>query len=73
MRRFVYQRARGLGEAVQMAATVNGTDARSRNKAEYLAGGTTLIDLMKLDVMRPGNADRHQPARGGRVRADRPQ
>jgi xanthine dehydrogenase YagS FAD-binding subunit len=27
--------------------------ARTEDSAEYLAGGTTLIDLMKLDVMRP--------------------
>jgi xanthine dehydrogenase YagS FAD-binding subunit len=49
MRRFVYQRAQGPAEAVQMAAA----DSRNRSKAEFLAGGTTLLDLMKLDVMRP--------------------
>jgi xanthine dehydrogenase YagS FAD-binding subunit len=71
MRRFVYQRARRLGEAVQMAATVNGTDARSRNKAEYLAGGTTLIDFMKLDVMRPGTLiDINPLAEAGYARID---
>ena len=30
--------------------------------AQFLAGGTTLLDLMKLDVMRPGPAGRHQRA-----------
>ena len=29
--------------------------ARAEESAEYLAGGTTLIDLMKLDVMRPSS------------------
>ncbi|HWC63963.1 MAG TPA: FAD binding domain-containing protein, partial [Rhizomicrobium sp.] len=39
MRPFAYQRAPDAGEAVANAA--------------FLAGGTTLLDLMKLDVMRP--------------------
>lgn len=54
MRPFLYQRAtdpetavRALGAAA--AANVPLTQAR----AQPLAGGTTLIDLMKLDVMRP--------------------
>jgi xanthine dehydrogenase YagS FAD-binding subunit len=54
MRPFLYQRAGGLAEAVQAAAS----QTRSRvpptmAAAQYLAGGTTLLDLMKLDVMRP--------------------
>jgi xanthine dehydrogenase YagS FAD-binding subunit len=36
--------------AVQAAAAANAAQAGS---AQYLAGGTTLVDLMKLDVMRP--------------------
>jgi xanthine dehydrogenase YagS FAD-binding subunit len=55
MRPFTYQRAADVSSAVQAlaaAAAVNTplTDA----VAQPLAGGTTLIDLMKLDVMRPG-------------------
>jgi xanthine dehydrogenase YagS FAD-binding subunit len=49
MQRFVYQRARQPIEAVQMTAA----DSRGRGNAQYLAGGTTLLDLMKLDVMQP--------------------
>lgn len=42
MRRFVYQRAADAGEAVN-----------SQAGGAFLAGGTTLLDLMKLNVMRP--------------------
>jgi xanthine dehydrogenase YagS FAD-binding subunit len=53
MRTFLYQRAREPNEAAQLAAAANPASARSRNKVEYLAGGTTLTDLMKLDVAQP--------------------
>lgn len=36
-----------------MAGTGLATGARKNSKAEFLAGGTTLLDLMKLDVMQP--------------------
>jgi len=45
MRPFHYEHAADRAEALKAAAA-------ARN-AQYLAGGTTLIDLMKLDVMRP--------------------
>src|SRR5262249_4575979 len=50
MRRFSYQSAQGTAET-----GVNGTHGAPgfHSKAEFLAGGTTLLDLMKLDVMRP--------------------
>ncbi len=44
MRAFEYRRSGDLASALQMAQA---------QSADYLAGGTTLIDLMKLDVMRP--------------------
>ncbi|WP_340119902.1 xanthine dehydrogenase family protein subunit M [Pelagibius sp. 7325] len=44
MRSFHYERAQDIDAAVQSAADAN---------ASYLAGGTTLLDLMKLDVLRP--------------------
>ena len=64
MRPFAYERAdrppprsrRCGGPAVSGSADVR--------RAQYLAGGTTLLDLMKLDVMRPEAAGRHQCARG---------
>jgi len=45
MQAFIYERATNPAGAVATASHQNG--------AHYLAGGTTLFDLMKLDVMRP--------------------
>ncbi len=52
MRPFSYARAADLAQAVRLGEhTGQGqTDA----PAQFLAGGTTLYDLMKLDVMMPG-------------------
>jgi xanthine dehydrogenase YagS FAD-binding subunit len=47
MRPFVYERVTDWAAATQ-AASGSGSAPTS-----YLAGGTTLVDLMKLDVMRP--------------------
>jgi len=51
MRPFIYSRADASAAAVRQAAV----SAVSHVSApiQYLAGGTTLLDLMKLDVMRP--------------------
>src|SRR5437762_3082565 len=46
MRPFLYQRAGTPNEAIQASIGQNGA-------TQSLAGGTTLLDLMKLDVMRP--------------------
>jgi xanthine dehydrogenase YagS FAD-binding subunit len=51
MRPFTYERAADLTQAVRL-----GQDARQGQvdaPTQYLAGGTSLIDLMKLDVLRP--------------------
>ena len=53
MRRFIYQRAQRPADAVQMASPTTATDKLAISDVKYLAGGTTLLDLMKLDVMRP--------------------
>jgi len=53
MRPFVYTRA-GDAEAAVRAAAATPADAHVRSSVQYLGGGTTLLDLMKLDVMRPG-------------------
>jgi xanthine dehydrogenase YagS FAD-binding subunit len=57
MRPFSYQRVADASAATQFVAA----SAASRNATpladgatQFLAGGTTLLDLMKLDVMRPG-------------------
>ncbi|HTV36119.1 MAG TPA: FAD binding domain-containing protein, partial [Xanthobacteraceae bacterium] len=47
MRPFIYERVPDAAAAAQAAAAVS--DAQ----VSYLAGGTTLVDLMKLEVMRP--------------------
>lgn len=54
MRPFVYEKVQDVASAIQRA----GLEAKADNPAtlaprQYLAGGTTLIDLMKLDVMKP--------------------
>src|ERR1700761_702751 len=51
MRPFSYVRANVLAQASRLGSgTVQGaTDA----PVQFLAGGTTLLDLMKLDVLRP--------------------
>lgn len=48
---FIYERATSPSAAI--AAGLRVTDNALRPRAEYLAGGTTLLDLMKLNVMRP--------------------
>jgi xanthine dehydrogenase YagS FAD-binding subunit len=54
MRPFVYQRANDASSAVQaLAAAGADNDTLTEAAIQPLAGGTTLIDLMKLDVMRP--------------------
>ena len=47
MQAFAYQRATTAAEATDAAA------ATRQGGVQYLAGGTTLVDLMKLGVMRP--------------------
>src|SRR3569833_240604 len=54
MRPFSYQRATDPGMAVQaLSAAAAANNPLTQANAQPLAGGTTLIDLMKLDVMRP--------------------
>jgi xanthine dehydrogenase YagS FAD-binding subunit len=54
MRPFIYHRANDASAAAQaLAAGSAGDHPLSENSIQPLAGGTTLIDLMKLDVMRP--------------------
>jgi len=63
MRPFAYVRAEAIADAVRPEAAA----------PHYLAGGTTLVDLMKLDVLRPaavvdinGLAPRHGGIEAGR-------
>lgn len=51
MRPFHYARAADLSQALQLGAATGQGNVDA--PVQYLAGGTTLIDLMKLDVLRP--------------------
>src|SRR5262249_50094289 len=54
MRSFSYHRARDASAAVAaLASSASDNNPLTQANAQPLAGGTTLIDLMKLDVMRP--------------------
>ena len=51
MERFRYTRATTIPEAIAIAA--QSTTAQQGAPVRFVAGGTTLVDLMKLDVERP--------------------
>jgi xanthine dehydrogenase YagS FAD-binding subunit len=73
MRPFLYQRAGDLTEALEMAKSDGSRVPPTMAAAQYLAGGTTLLDLMKLDVMRPEmlvDINRLDPAGDGIERRD---
>ena len=52
MEPFVLEHASSPEAAVRRSAATRASSA-AQNPTQYLAGGTTLLDLMKLDVMRP--------------------
>jgi xanthine dehydrogenase YagS FAD-binding subunit len=52
MRPFSYEPVHSTAAALQAAAHGQGP-SNLQSQVQFLAGGTTLIDLMKLDVMRP--------------------
>src|SRR5690242_2157437 len=68
MRPFTYQRATSPAEAAAAAARVHG--------AKFIAGGTNLLDLMKLQIETPvhlidvnhAGLDRIEPTREGGLR-----
>ncbi|EYD74318.1 Periplasmic aromatic aldehyde oxidoreductase, FAD binding protein subunit YagS [Rubellimicrobium mesophilum DSM 19309] len=53
MRAFSLDRAGDTDEALRLASGQPPADAQIRASTQYIAGGTTLLDFMKLDVMRP--------------------
>lgn len=54
MRPFLYERADSPERAVRAAAAApSGNPPHVQAPAQFIAGGTTLSDLMKIDVMRP--------------------
>ncbi len=67
MRPFAFQQSSTAPAAVQAAVGRPAADASANDASAYLAGGTTLLDLMKLDVMRPAtlvDINRLQSAHG---------
>jgi xanthine dehydrogenase YagS FAD-binding subunit len=66
MRPFAYQRAPDASSALQaLVAAAANNQPLTEAKVQPLAGGTTLIDLMKLDVMRPGTVVDINPLASG--------
>lgn len=53
MRPFAYERAEAPEAAVALAAADAAGAPTGLQPSQYLAGGTNLVDYMKLDVMRP--------------------
>jgi xanthine dehydrogenase YagS FAD-binding subunit len=51
MRPFAFERADDLAQAVRLGS--GSGQGQTDAKTQFLAGGTTLVDLMKLDVLRP--------------------
>ncbi len=51
MRPFVYEVATDTASALSLASVA--ANAHITSPVQYIGGGTTLVDLMKLDVMRP--------------------
>src|SRR5215470_8095453 len=71
MRPFAYENVSTTTAAVE-AGIAQGASAL-QSPVHYLAGGTTLIDLMKLDVMRPETVVDINPLAGaglGRIESD---
>ena len=69
MRAFAYDRPSSEVAAIRAASMLAQLpEIKGCAPVEYLAGGTTLVDLMKLDVMRPetlvdiGDLGRRGPA-----------
>ena len=51
MRPFAYDRAGDIAQASRLGRDTG--QGQTSAHTQFLAGGTTLIDLMKLDVLRP--------------------
>ena len=74
MRSFTYQRVDTPSAAIHTFGRGEGEGAAAvLSPVQFLAGGTTLVDLMKLDVMRPQTLVDINPLHGGalgRIEAD---
>jgi xanthine dehydrogenase YagS FAD-binding subunit len=70
MRTFAYRQAGDPSAAVQALSGVDESVPPTEAAIQLLAGGTTLLDLMKLDVMRPGTVVDINPLAQGWSRID---
>lgn len=61
MQPFLYQRADTIEAAAQAAGSSRGSHVEA--PVQFVAGGTTLLDLMKIDVMRPATVIDINPLR----------
>ncbi len=66
MQPFAYQRAGDLNAALAAGqAGADMADAHARSATQFIAGGTTLLDLAKLNVMQPGRLVDINPLQSG--------
>jgi xanthine dehydrogenase YagS FAD-binding subunit len=72
MRSFTYHSAASADDAVKAAAIGQSAGALPsvRFPGQFIAGGTTMFDLMKLDVMRPDVLIDINPLAGGNIEVD---
>ena len=72
MHPFTLLKAADVAEALQFARGATPADAHARAPVQFLAGGTNLLDLMKLHVMQPDELVNIDPLRGelGQIEAD---
>ena len=54
MRPFTYERVGDVPAAIRAAAARPGERAPTSARTQFIAGGTQMLDLMKLDTMQPG-------------------
>ena len=66
MRPFRYERAADLDAAVRAVTAAQG-EVTQNEAAQFLAGGTTLLDLMKIDAVRPARLVDIRPLAKGRT------
>ena len=69
MRPFAFSFATDPQAAVRAAAGTPASEPANRAPTQFLAGGTTMLDLMKLDVMRPTHLVDITRLAGPRLRA----
>ena len=70
MKSFKFTRPADSASAVTAAG--KSKTAQQGADVRFIAGGTTLVDLMKLSVETPAQSGRHQPLAAGQDRSHSP-